>query len=168
MNKALPIPEDIGDYLSYDPETGELTWKRDHGQRVRQGQAAFRTNNLKTGHLRGTFKGRTYLAHRVAWFLHYGEQPPPIVDHKNNVPTDNRIANLRASCKATNKRNERIRKDNTSGVKGVSQTMHGKWRARVSANKKTYHLGDFVSLEEATAVIHAARKELHGDFHCHG
>jgi hypothetical protein len=168
MKKALPIPEDIGDYISYDPETGELTWKRDHGKKVKQGQAAFLTSNLKTGHLRGFFKGGIYLAHRVAWFLHYGEQPPPVLDHINNTSTDNRIVNLRAACKATNKRNERIRKDNTSGVKGVSQTPYGTWQARISANKKAYHLGSFGSLEEAATVLHAARTELHGDFHNHG
>ena len=50
----------------------------------------------------------------------------------------------------TQARNQRIRKDNTSGVKGVGWSEQSKkWRARITVNKKTINLGWFNKKEDA-------------------
>lgn len=58
------------EYLEYHPDTGNIFWKKS-------------TSNVAAGSLAGginpkgyrclTLRGKNYLAHRVAWFLHYGE-----------------------------------------------------------------------------------------------
>jgi hypothetical protein len=64
--------------------------------------------------------------------------------------------------------NSRIRKDNRSGVKGVTLVRPGKWRAEIKARKKRKHLGYFDSLEEAAAAIRKVREEIHKEFTHHG
>ena len=49
--------------------------------------------------------------------------------------------------------NQRLRKDNTSGVRGVKwNKARKKWEVSISANNKRYYLGLYSDLEEATKV----------------
>ena len=43
-----------------------------------------------------------------------------LVDHINRDTRDNKKCNLRLATKSTNAMNTKIRKDNTSGIKGVT------------------------------------------------
>lgn len=65
---------------------------------------------------------------------------------------------------ATNKENHEhvgVRLDSTSGVRGVAwDKARGRWHARVKHNYKTFHLGRFLTLEEAEAAVIAKRNEL--------
>ena len=57
--------------------------------------------------------------------------------------------------------------NNTSGFKGVS--LHkptGKYRAYITINRQTRHLGLFPNPEEAYEVYLLAARELHGEFAC--
>ena len=57
--------------------------------------------------------------------------------------------NCRWVTQTIQSRNQRIRKDNTSGYKGVSYTKKmDKYRALISVNKKQIHLGYFLTIEE--------------------
>jgi hypothetical protein len=122
------IPQDISEVLSYCPDTGELRWLSQASNSVRAGAIA---GSLNRGYRRIRFDRSAYLGHRIAWFLHYGEQPPEILDHINGDRTDNRIANLRA-VDATGNAINRL------GDNGVSWNRKGFWSTQFG-NKYIYN-----------------------------
>lgn len=83
------------------------------------------------------------------------------VDHKNGNGLDNRKCNLRIATSSQNKANTKIRRDNTSGFKGVIwHKASNKWMARV-ADK---YLGLFRSKYEAAKAYNQKAKEMFGEF----
>lgn len=58
---------------------------------------------------------------------------------------------------------DKVRSDNTSGIRGVS-SYRGKWRARITFKKKTYYLGVFDDLEKAAMVRKKAESVLYDEF----
>lgn len=93
-----------------------------------------------------------FMAHRVIWALHYGAWPKGEIDHLNGDRTDNRIENLRDTTKAENMRNQKLRKDSTSGFPGVHFCRDKKrkpWAARIGMNNSWKTLGYFATREEA-------------------
>ena len=97
------IPHQLRDLLDYDPETGDVWWAVDYGRRIKAGTPCRNPNS--GGYFRVNYKRSTYLLHRVIWFLHYGEQPPELVDHENNDNQCNAIWNLRELDSEGNSRN---------------------------------------------------------------
>jgi len=87
------------------------------------------------------------------------------VDHIDGDRLNCTRANLRLASYSENARNGRLRKNNSSGRKGVYwHRRDKKWRAQIVLNGKNIHLGYFVSIEEAAAAYDAAALEFHGDF----
>ena len=77
-------------------------------------------------------------------------------DHINRNKLDNRRANLRTATRMLNSRNQRERKDNTSGYKGISWDKEtNSWAVYLSKSCKMIHLGRFKDLFEA---INARKK----------
>lgn len=174
--RALPLPSKdyLWECLHYDPESGRLTWKHRPKEHFKR-SADHLTWNIKfagksalkrrhgNGYLTGTIDYQKCLAHRVVWKMMTGDEPPQI-DHINGVRSDNRFANLRAADNSVNSRNAAQRSDNTSGVKGVHwDSSRGKWAAAIAADGKSYHLGRFDTLPEATAARRTAERFL--NFH---
>ena len=119
--KELPPVELLRKLLTYDPETGIFVWNprgpsdfigsAGHGaawkaanwNAQRAGKRAF---SLRAdGYLAAHFLGAMYRAHRIAWAMHYGEEPSGKIDHINGDRTDNRIVNLRVVSDTGNARN---------------------------------------------------------------
>ena len=73
------------------------------------------------------------------------------VDHKNRIGTDNRRENLRLASSSQNGANKILKKDNTSGYKGVFKHRN-KWQAQIRVNGKDKYLG----LHETPELAHAA------------
>ncbi len=72
------------------------------------------------------------------------------VDHIDNCKTNNSIANLRWATSVQNNQNASMRKDNTSGIKGVSWNKNAKkWKATISIDGIRITLGYFTKLEDA-------------------
>ena len=130
----------------------------------------------KTGDISGTlsYKGEyreirmgdyLYKAHRIAWFLHYNEQPPDTIDHIDGNGLNNSKENLRKASFSENSWNSKMNNNNSSGVKGVDWcAIKRKWRVRISINKKRKFLGYFSSLQEASKVVKEARIKYHKEF----
>lgn len=182
--EGLPSPEDLRKVLAYDPETGALTWKSrpvemfDEGLRGadvsctawngrHNGKPAL-TAVDGDNYLRGKIFGRRYFAHRVAWAIFHGEWPSGQIDHINGIRDDNRIANLRVVTQAENLRNQRQRRDNTSGRVGVVWRRDaGKWQAAINHNGRRLHLGLFTDFSAASAARDEAER-AHGYHQNHG
>ena len=109
------------------------------------------TGNVVNGkHSKGYIAAGKYLAHRVAWFLYYGEEPIGQIDHINQDKRDNRIVNLRCVSNRDNHRNMPIQKNNTLGIVGVHLIKHkNRWVSYIKVNTKRLHLGTFDNLFDA-------------------
>lgn len=86
------------------------------------------------------------------------------VDHINRNPLDCRKSNLRVALCRENARNTSLRKDNTSGFKGVSKASRWGWQAAIRVDGKRIYLGTFKTPEEAYEVYKKAAKEYHQNF----
>lgn len=102
------------------------------------------------GYLRITVFGKSYYAHRLAWFFVYGTWPNQI-DHINGKKSDNRLKNLRNVTIQQNNQNKlKAQKNSESKVLGVSwHQKANKWQAHICIYKERKYLGLFTSVEEA-------------------
>lgn len=158
MYKPLPPLEEFKKVFEYNPDTGDFIWLIG----PRKGKVA--GGKLKNGiYLSHKSLGR-FMAHRVAWLWNYGEDPGELqIDHKDLDQFNNKKNNLRKATNQQNGFNTGLRKDNTSGVKGV--TIHGnKFKARIRLNGKELYLGLFDTIEEAKEALSDCRKIHQGEF----
>jgi len=151
--------------LSYDAQTGELRWKSlpasefssPHAHKIFKAQYAGKIAGGPSwdGYWLVYLNRKKYRAHRIIWLMIYGVEPD-IIDHINGDISDNRLSNLRSVDTAANGKNRPITRANRSGTQGVSwHPKVGKWRARISADRKARHLGFFNDFDAALK----ARKE---------
>lgn len=147
--------------LNYNPDTGVFTWLASTG-RVKAGDTA--------GTTRGNYcyirvNGSIRLAHRAAFAWVHGNWPEHQIDHINGDKRDNRICNLREATNKQNAANSPMRKDNTSGFKGVRPARtHGKWWAHIYVDGRCRYLGTYDTPEEAHAVYLKAAEVEFGSF----
>lgn len=154
-------PENIREAFEYDPKSGALTRLFKGGTRRTVGSGKTAVDYIKVG-----FNGSEYPAHRLIWWLVYGELPSRFVDHINGDKSDNRLSNLRLASDAENKRNVGKRRHNTSGFKGVTfDKANGRWLAHATFNGKGIHLGRHTTREGAAAAYAAFAKANHGEFY---
>jgi hypothetical protein len=156
----------LREVLDYDPDTGNFRWIKMLANRGPVGAIA---GNVELGYVRIRIDGHRYFAHRLAWLYVTGEWPKREIDHIDGMPDNNRFANLREATRGENRRNSRKGKESKSQFKGVvyapySRSKTRKWRAVITAAKRTHHLGYFETPEEAHAVYAARARELFGEF----
>lgn len=127
-----------------------------------------RTNKIaggltKEGYIRIRLNGVEYRAHRIVWELHNGKIPEGmLIDHINRIKTDNRIENLRLATQSQNLNNQPGR-SKLGLPKGV-QISNSKYRAKITINGKSIHLGVFDTPEEAGKAYEDKAVELYGEF----
>lgn len=132
--------------INYDHETGVMTWARSgRGRFKRIGEPA--GGARPDGYTSICIDGEQWLAHRVAWVMFYGEEPPRIIDHINRDKSDNRIANLRDGGNGINEINAKAPTDSPFGISGVRPaSKNGHYQAYVATRgnfKSFYHGPDF-------------------------
>ena len=149
----------------YDYKDGELYWKKSNNNKVKIGSKAGGSSVNSDGRKSISVNKKRHLASRVI-FLHQKGYLPTMVDHINGIKTDNRIENLRPITSLTNNQNAKIRKDNNSGIKGVS-LKKGKWYVQLRINGFKKSFGYFKDLELADLVAQEARDKYHGEYACH-
>lgn len=159
----------LSDLVSYNSVDGSLVWK------ARSGTAgSTRFNSMYAGNLVGHkdrcgylgFKlGRSwYLAHRVAWLLHYGSIcENKCIDHINHDRADNRICNLRLVTRSENSKNRKPNKNTTYCVGVTYRKDRGVFNVKISVDRKVKRLGAYKSLFDAACKRKSA--ELKYGFH---
>lgn len=87
------------------------------------------------------------------------------IDHINGNTLDNRKCNLRICTNAENVRSRKVRKDSSSGHRGVTfYKQTNRWVAYIGINYKKINLGYYDTMDEAVEARAKAVKKYHGDF----
>ena len=86
-----------------------------------------------------------------------------LVDHINGDGLDNRKINLRICNHNENICNSKLRKNNTTGYKGVD-IKRKKYRSRIQLNKKSIVIGSFDTAIEAARAYDRKAIELFGKY----
>jgi hypothetical protein len=139
MTFANPFSFDhayLSSLLSYDPKTGVLT-------RV----GTFKRADFNRGGRRFvSIDGKTYLAHRVAWFLATGQDPGRmLIDHRDRNPSNNKIENLRVADKSQSAQNRVFGKSTGRKTLAWVVKVGGRFRGKHMVNRKVIHLGYFAT-----------------------
>lgn len=153
----------VRELLSYDPETGIFTWKVSPVGWLKPGRVAGQTNNK--GYIVIGIERRSVMAHRLAWLYMTGEWPDRQVDHIDCARANNRWSNLRLATPSQQSGNARLRRDNTSGFKGVSfMRRKNLYIAQINKGGRLKFLGYFRDPSEAHAAYVAAAEEYWGEY----
>jgi HNH endonuclease/AP2 domain len=143
--------------LHYDLDTGEWTRLSDLSRADRL--------HKQSGYFRVRIGRKEYRAHRLAYFYMTGEWPPKTIDHADLDRSNNRWNNIRPATQGQNNANSKLRKTNLSGYKGVTWAWKtGLWKAQISLQGRTIHLGTTKTAFEAHLLYVAAAKKYYGEF----
>lgn len=113
----------------------------------------------KTGYLVANINGKTTKLHRYL----LSPEPSVIIDHINGNTLDNRRGNLRLCSPKENSRNSK-KKGKHNVATGVSKTKSGKFRARISVDRKEICLGTFQTAAEAIDARRKAEIQYFGNY----
>lgn len=151
----------------HDDVDGVLRWKFS-SPKFKKGDVAGTNTSSPACHTEyrqvGLF-GEIYKAHRIIWLMRTGKFPDHYIDHIDGNGLNNRWSNLREATPSQNMMNQRLRNDNTSGVKGVSfDKLRNRWYAYINADGKRKMLGRHATKEDAVAARMIAEQLTHGEF----
>lgn len=155
--------EYLDSQIKYNPTTGLFFWKcSGQGRKVFPNKPVGNANGQ--GYIEISINRKKFQAHRLAWFLSKGRWPEE-VDHINHNISDNRLLNLREVTHSENQHNQKIHKNNTTGVHGVSYSKRDKkYEAHIRLNGKSIFLGYFFDLDKAKKARQEAETKYFGEF----
>lgn len=163
MTEQILTQEKLKTLLSYDPDTGVFTWQSKPSRGIKVGSQA--GTPTSEGYLALQINKKKIYAHRAVWLYVHGVWPKKEIDHINRNRSDNRLVNLRAATRLNNSHNTGKHVTNTSGHKGVTfHSRNKKWQVQMSANNKTFYVGQFDCLADAVHARAIADLFLHKDF----
>jgi hypothetical protein len=147
----------------FEYKDGVLFWK-DRPKHSRKSKDDMTAGTVTTGgYYKITIKQKKFYVHQIVFLMQHG-YIPKLVDHIDGNPSNNRIENLRESCKSLNACNSKISSDNTSGHRGVVwHKTSKKWMCQIVANKKTIYLGLHKDFDLACLIADEARILYHGN-----
>jgi hypothetical protein len=162
-------------FIAYNPETGEfrwlerpddIGWTRKNAGNIAGWISPHGKRDRAVNYIRIGVAGAQFYAHRLAWLWMTGGWPGKNeIDHINGNTLDNRWDNLRAATHQQNGHNVGLRRNNRSGVKGVSwDAARGKWYASITMNGRIKSLGRHDNFDDAAAARRKAEEEYHGAF----
>lgn len=147
--------------LEYDSESGEFRWLTTEFKHVAGNVAGRKSVN---GYVVIYVNFKYYYAHKLAIWFETGVYPS-FVDHVNQIPSDNRISNLRVCTQSQNCFNQGLKRSNTSGHKNVSYCKSwNKYTVQIKVNRVKHYIGGFDTLDEAVLAADKARLEYAGEF----
>jgi hypothetical protein len=114
------------------------------------------------GYINVGLSSKKYKVHKLVAIVFLGHTPNGyalVVDHINNIKTDNRVNNLQL---ITNRENcSKDRKNKSSKYIGVTwDKQTNKWRTSIIINKKRINLGRFLNEEDASIAYQNKLKEI--------
>jgi hypothetical protein len=148
--------------LSYDPDTGVVTWVRCFAKRrkpgdragsvTKKGATAYRVIGL------GSSQGaRLTLEHHIVWYLMTGHWPHFQIDHKDRDGTNNKWNNIRPATESQQQINRGLSNRNTSGARGVYYNKAAnKYQTTICVNRQRIYLGLFPDLYGAAEAYESA------------
>jgi hypothetical protein len=114
----------------------------------------------KNGYAVARIGGKLTRLHRYLF------NPPSdvVMDHRDGNKLDCRKQNLRLCENTLNSRNSKIKRNNTSGYPGINKFADGKYRVRITVNRKELNIGRFSTLSDAIDARIAAELKHYGSF----
>lgn len=154
----------LKELIHYNPLSGSFVWIKPR-QGVKLGTECGRISP-STGYRDITIDRKSYRACRLAFLYQEGKFPPYDVDHINRIKCDDKWENLRKATRTQNSSNINLRKNNTSGFRGVTwDSTRKKWRVQARIGGKKVNLGRFVDYEDAVNASKLALKNEFGEFY---
>ena len=168
--------------IDYDSDSGSIVWRHRPDDMFKSASNSTTWNKRFAGNEAGSINktlgyrlvsicGKKVWAHRLAWLVYFGSWPNGQIDHINHDKNDNRISNLRIVSHVENGRNANKKKNNKTGVTGVSwYKRKNKFAAEIMSDSGRVFLGYFADLNEARksrkdAEIKLGYHENHGIEH---
>ncbi len=134
--------------LMYNPWNGLFYWKVSNYWSVKVGSIAGSSD--KDGYIIIGINGKSYKAHRLAWFYVYNCWPGKNCHHRDEITYHNWISNLGDVSRSVNNRISGNNKNNTSGVKGVKwDKQSNRWETEIHIDSKCVYLGRHKDFDEA-------------------
>jgi hypothetical protein len=172
----------------YDKETGKLFWREHRPLEHFKGEHRSKAWHTKyagreigylqkvTGYLIVGLQGSMYRVHRVIAVLEgllTSLNDKLSIDHIDGSKVNNKLSNLRAVTQQINLKNQKMNKNNTTGVAGVCwDKRRGRYLARASrtvdGKRERVYLGYFKDLSEASEAISNWRASEGGYTERHG
>lgn len=120
----------------------------------------WRLMNTRTGHVYVVTKNSG-----VNVFLHRFLMEPrhrQVVIHLNGNGLDNQRSNL-FCCSMAQMRAISNKQQSKTGLRGVTNSHHGKYKAEYRASGKSIHIGYFATAQEAHEAYKSKMREVYGD-----
>lgn len=137
---------------------GTLMWNESKSGRRFLNRGALR----QKGYRKLMIDGKSYMEHRVVYYLSTGVWPGDLqIDHINGDPSDNSPENLRLVDSKGNHRSHKTKRGTTSRYRGVSWNgSRKKWVVNITVDGVKTFLGRFTNEKEAgLAYNYAALSE---------
>ena len=151
--------KELFDY--FDGQLVRKVGRGKNGSTSRWKAGTYLGHKIDAGYILASVDYKLYKLHRLIWLWHYGIFPKNHIDHIDGNPSNNRIENLREATDAQNMQNQRkARRNNKLGLQGVYQ-VNDKFRAVLTTNGKTKHLGYFSTPEEAHVFYVNEKRKIH-------
>lgn len=173
-----PSTETLNELFSYDSITGKLYWKprensmftSDRSAKIwntkyankEAGTVASVKNSDTLKYIHVSIFNKLYRAHVLIWLMIHGNING-VIDHIDGNGLNNKMDNLRDIPQSTNVRKCKMRKNNTTGYRGVTVTASGKFSVSITKNRKKINLGIFEDIIYASKIYSTAALILEGE-----
>ena len=144
MNSPKDYPEDLKKYI-------KKHFKYEDGKIIRDDRKNSEGSISSDGYLVLKVKKTQIKAHRLVWFLNYGEFPTMTIDHINRNRQDNRIENLRLADYRIQNNNKEFKRNSDTGEFGIYLDRSTKGLKAIYTTRVGGKTKRFRTLEEAKA-----------------